>query len=346
MRVDAFDYELPPELIAQEPAPARDGSRLLVLDRKHGSCRDKRFPDLVGCLEPGDCLVLNDTRVIPARLFARRVPSGGRVEVFVLGRDPDADAWRCLLRPGRRLRPGARLALGDSADAEELRILGRHPEGWFRVCFRNADVPALLERAGRVPLPPYIKRSPRPQDRDRYQTVYARHPGAVAAPTAGLHFTSAMLDRIRSRGIGIAAVTLHVGPGTFRPVQTECVEDHVMHAEEYTLTPAVAQAINAAHARHRRVVAVGTTVVRVLETCAGSKPGQVQPGSGRTRLFLHPPYRPRIADALLTNFHLPRSTLLMLVCTFSTAEHVLGAYRYAVRERFRFYSYGDCMLVI
>ena len=360
MRVDDYDYELPPELIAQTPPASRDASRMLVLDRATGRCELRGFREFASFLRPGDCLVLNDTRVFPARLLARRATAGaGRVELLLL--EPLAQAgaaahapafhvsfgrlWKAMARPGRRLKAGEVLALEGAPD-ETVTIAGRLDDGTFAVRFQAADVAGLLERTGRVPLPPYIEREADAADRERYQTVYADRPGAVAAPTAGLHFTPEILAGIQEAGVAVARVTLHVGPGTFQPVKADRVEEHVMHAERYELRPEAAAAVNAARAGGGRVVAIGTTSVRVLESCVVPGTHTVAPGTGETRLFLYPPKRPQVTDVLLTNFHLPRSTLLMLVSTFSSLEQVQAAYALAVRERFRFFSYGDCMLLI
>ena len=343
MRVADFDYELPEELIAQHPAERRELSRLLVVGRGTGACACRTFADFPEYVRAGDCLVVNDTRVIAARLYGRRDPSGGQVEAFAL-EERGPGRWQCLLRPGRRLSPGARVLL--DGDAGAFVVTARLDDGTFEVQFDTEDVFALLERAGRVPLPPYIQREASADDRERYQTVYAQRPGAVAAPTAGLHFTPEILAAVVAKGAQVAHVTLHVGPGTFQPVKAERIEDHVMHEEAYEVTEAAAATINATRAAGGRIVAVGTTSVRTLESCADPATGSVRAGSGRTRIFLYPPRRPVAVDALLTNFHLPRSTLLMLVSCFASREHVLAAYRLAVRERFRFYSYGDAMLLL
>ena len=348
MRVADFDYELPPELIAQTPPPTRDASRLLVMERATGACELRTFRDFPGYLRPGDCLVLNDTRVFPARLFARRATAGaGRVELLLLEplAHPPGQAWKSMAKPGRRLKAGEVLTL-EEAPGETVTITGRLEDGTFAVRFSAADVPALLERAGRVPLPPYIEREADAADRERYQTVYADRAGAVAAPTAGLHFTPELLAGIAAAGMAVTRVTLHVGPGTFQPVKAERIEEHVMHAERYELSPETAALVNGTRARGGRVVAVGTTSVRVLESCVVPGTHTVAPGRGETRLFLHPPKTPQVVDALLTNFHLPHSTLLMLVSCFSSWERIQAAYALAVRERFRFFSYGDCMLLV
>jgi S-adenosylmethionine:tRNA ribosyltransferase-isomerase len=344
MKVSDFDFDLPADLIAQHPTARREQSRLLVLRRESGRCDVRHFGDLGQYLRRGDLLVLNDTRVIAARLFGHREPTGGAVEAFLL-EALGGQRWQCLLRPGRRLRPGDQVVVA-GADGARLTVSARRADGTFEVEFSVADVLALLERAGRVPLPPYIHREASAADRERYQTVYAARPGAVAAPTAGLHFTGDLLDELRQRGIATACVTLHVGPGTFKPVQAECVEDHVMHEEVYELPAVTAELVRLTRERGGRVIAVGTTAVRTLETCADAATRTVRPGTGRTSIFLYPPRLPVVCDALLTNFHLPRSTLLMLVSCFSSVERVLAAYRFAIQERFRFYSYGDCMLVL
>lgn len=343
MKTAAFDYELPPELIAQEPPADRAGARMLVLRRASGACQLRRFRDLASFLRPGDCLVLNDTRVIPARLFGQKEGGGARIEALLLSEEGPG-LWEAMLRNARRLRPGTVVQLDGAPDAS-FTVEARHAEGHFLLRFSSSEVLALLERAGHVPLPPYIQRQDVPGDRQRYQTVFAARPGAVAAPTAGLHFTPEVLAELSAAGVRLATVTLHVGPGTFKPVTADDLGAHRMHEERYELSEAAAALVNRTRSEGGRIVAVGTTAVRVLETCA-QESGLVLPGAGRTRLFLHPPQRPRSVDALLTNFHLPRSTLLMLVACFSTTEQVLAAYRLAVQERFRFYSYGDCMLLI
>jgi S-adenosylmethionine:tRNA ribosyltransferase-isomerase len=343
MKVSDFDYDLPEELIAQRPAADRAGSRMLVLERETGSCRIALFRAFPEFMRAGDCLVLNDTRVIAARLFGRREPSGGRVEAFVLA-ERSPGRWQALLRPGRRLRAGARVRI-EGVDLG-FSVVSHNADGTFDVEFDTTDVLQVLDRAGHLPLPPYIRREDEGADRQRYQTVYAARPGAVAAPTAGLHFTPEILDATREKGVQLVHVTLHVGAGTFKPVKAEQVENHVMHEEAYELSAPAAATINRTRDNGGRIIAVGTTSVRVLETCADARTGHVQPGRGSTDIFLHPPKRPHAVDGLLTNFHLPRSTLLMLVAAFSSTERVLAAYRLAIRERFRFYSYGDCMLLL
>ncbi|MGI9952661.1 tRNA preQ1(34) S-adenosylmethionine ribosyltransferase-isomerase QueA [Moorellaceae bacterium AZ2] len=341
MRVEEFDYYLPPELIAQEPVEPRDASRLLVLHRQDGRLEHRRFYDLPRYLEKGDILVLNDTRVIPARLFGRKAGTGGRVEVLLLN-PLGGDRWETLVRPGRRVPPGTQLIFGEGE--LEARVLASTAEGGRVLKFAyQGSWEDLLAKLGQVPLPPYIHREL--PDPERYQTVYARHPGSAAAPTAGLHFTPRLLEKIREKGVEVAHILLHVGLGTFRPVKEEIVEKHRMHAEYYIVLPETAEAINNARARGGRVVAVGTTVVRTLETVA-TRDGLICPGEGYTDLFIYPGYHFKAVDCLITNFHLPRSTLLMLVSAFAGREKILQAYRVAVEEGYRFFSFGDAMLIL
>ncbi|MHC4914590.1 MAG: tRNA preQ1(34) S-adenosylmethionine ribosyltransferase-isomerase QueA [Planctomycetota bacterium] len=346
MRTADFDYRLPPELIAQHPCGRRDASRLLVVHRDGGAVDHRRFTDLPAILSPGDLLVTNDTRVFPARLHGVRAETGGAVEVLFL-REEAEDRWLALTRSGGKLRAGEELVLcgGDI----RVRIAERRgQEGDVLRLPAGLDLSALLEERGEVPLPPYIVREAGDDaaaDRERYQTVYARETGAVAAPTAGLHFTEEVLRELEARGISRASLTLHVGPGTFRPVKTEEVSQHRMDAEQYNLCAGTADLINRTRSSGGRVVAVGTTVCRALESAAGAD-GGLSAASGWTELFITPPYRFKAVDALLTNFHLPRSTLLMLVSAFAGRELVLSAYRQAILERYRFYSYGDCCLLL
>ncbi|MBP7146150.1 MAG: tRNA preQ1(34) S-adenosylmethionine ribosyltransferase-isomerase QueA [Acidobacteria bacterium] len=351
MDVALFDYELPAASIAQEPATPRDAARLLVLDRAAGGPRHARVRDLPELLRAGDLLVLNDTRVVPARLFARK-PTGGAVELLLLERlDTSApgETWLALVGASRAPRPHVALELPDGYRAELLEPTD--DEGRARVAVAGpGPVAELLERRGLPPLPPYIRRAPGDPrlaaDRERYQTVYAREPGAVAAPTAGLHFTPELLDRLAARGVERAALTLHVGEGTFRPVRAPDTADVRLHEESFTVPEATAAAIAAARGRGGRVVAVGTTVARALESRPDGPRGAPLPGAGRTSLFIAPGFAFRHVDALLTNFHLPRSTLLMLVAAFAGRERVLAAYREAVAAGYRFYSYGDAMLAL
>jgi S-adenosylmethionine:tRNA ribosyltransferase-isomerase len=421
MRVADFDYDLPPELIAQEPPPERGTSRLMVLDRATGAITKATVQDLPEFLRPGDLLILNDTRVFPARLLGRRVPSGGAVECLLLGR-LEAGIWDALVHPGQKLRPGARFRVEGPAGALEGEILSRHTYGRRRVRLyplwapprepasaagdldrpaargedrspravatpdpgtagpglihtardphdgepgphpvarrsagpvapattdeADTDVMRLIEALGHVPLPPYIRRSDTAVDRERYQTVYARATGSVAAPTAGLHFTAAILDALDRRGVERATLTLHVGYGTFKPVRVETVEAHTVDPEVFEIPPDTARRLEAARREGRRIVAVGTTTTRALETAAREGRGAIEPGRRETSLFIHPGFEFRVVSALFTNFHLPRSSLLMLACAFGGRERVLAAYREAVADRFRFYSYGDAMLIV
>jgi S-adenosylmethionine:tRNA ribosyltransferase-isomerase len=348
--VSAFDFDLPPELIAQEPAP-RGASRLMVVDRRAGAWHDASIADLPSLLAPGDLVVVNNTRVIPARLLGRRVPSGGGVECLLL--EPAGDAeWWALVHPGQKLKPGTRIEFRDEARAPGVivraEILEQKFFGRRRLRFAVAGAPdlsAALDRLGHVPLPPYIRRADTAEDRDQYQTVFASAPGAVAAPTAGLHFSAALVAALKSAGVGWTEVTLHVGYGTFKPVRAEEVEDHRVEPERVEVPAATACAVREARAAGRRVVAVGTTTTRALESAADPA-GSIEAYSGTTGLFIHPGYRFRMVDALLTNFHLPRSSLLMLVAAFAGRDLVLAAYADAVRRRYRFYSYGDAMLIL
>jgi S-adenosylmethionine:tRNA ribosyltransferase-isomerase len=347
MNVAEFDYELPTELIAQRPAPHRDRSRLLVLDRRTGALDHRQFDELAELLRPGDLLVVNDTRVVPARLAGRK-PTGGRVEALLVERLEGAGChgvWRCLLKASRAPTAGTALEFGKGLRAE---VLDREGGEWVvRLECAEGRLEDVLERVGQAPLPPYIRRGeegPDDGDRERYQTVYARHPGAIAAPTAGLHFTDELLDRVRAAGIQQVSLTLHVGLGTFQPVSVERVEDHTMHEEWLELSAQAAAAVAAARTRGGRVVAVGTTVVRALEACATGG-GLVTPQRGECGLFIYPGFHFGVVDAMITNFHLPRSTLLMLVSAFAGRARTLAAYREAVASRYRFYSYGDAMLI-
>ncbi|HSH07435.1 MAG TPA: tRNA preQ1(34) S-adenosylmethionine ribosyltransferase-isomerase QueA [Burkholderiales bacterium] len=335
MRLSEFDYALPEALIAQHPAAERAQSRLLHLDA-NGALHDRRFPELPQLIAPRDIVVLNDTRVIKARLFGHK-PTGGKVEVFVERIVAEREAL-ALARAGHPLKAGHRLILGDGVEAE---VLGRE-EDLFRVRFAE-PVAALLERCGHVPLPPYIRHPDDAQDAERYQTVFAEKPGAVAAPTAGLHFDRAMLEAIAARGSTIARVTLHVGAGTFQPIRGETIESHRMHAERYEVSAAAVAAIEAAQARGGRVLAVGTTVLRALESAA--RDGRLRAAAGETDLFVSPGFEFRVVDRLLTNFHLPRSSLLVLVAAFAGLEAIRNAYAHAIAAGYRFYSYGDAMLI-
>ncbi len=353
MRTADFDFPLPDHLIAQRPAVRRDLARLLVLHRLSETITHYRnFRGLLRELCPGDVLVLNNTKVVPARLRGRKAGSGGEVEALLVEEVGHNDWW-VMLRPGRRVRPGTGLVFGgESGPAISATVLEKNREGHCRLSFSGPeDIRLRLETMGQVPLPPYITRRSEPEDRQRYQTVFAERPGSVAAPTAGLHFTEELLDRIQELGVEIEYLTLHVGLGTFAPVKAESVERHIMHEERYALAPATADRINAARAAGRRIVAVGTTTVRVLESVAAEHGGQLAGQEGRTNIFIYPPFRFRVVDALLTNFHLPKSTLLMLVSAFAAPgetrgrELVLRTYAEAVRRGYRFFSYGDAMFI-
>lgn len=332
-----FEYDLPADRIAQEPLPDRAASRLLVLDRASGVVTHRHFADIVELIPPGDVLVLNTSRVIAARLHGKR-DSGNAAEILLVRALPDG-TWLAMGHPGGKLKPGRRVTLGADSVIEIVEVLGG---GLRRVRFTGATgAEATIAKYGEVPLPPYIHRPPTAADRDRYQTVYALHDGSVAAPTAGLHFTPTLLERVKAKGVAVASLDLHVGPGTFKPVEVENLAGHVMHPEAYEIPEETASAIDG----QKNVWAVGTTVVRALESAADTA-GRVRGGAGETFLFIHPPYEFRVVDRLLTNFHLPRSTLLMLVCAFGGYEAVMEAYRVAVREGYRFYSYGDAMAII
>jgi S-adenosylmethionine:tRNA ribosyltransferase-isomerase len=348
MKTADFDYTLPPELIAQQPLPDRDGARMLVLHRAGGAIHhNKQFTAFPEYLRPGELLILNDTKVIPARLIGRK-PSGGEVELLLV-QELSASRWLALARPAKRLHEGTEILFAENPKSESLRAVveARRDGGEVVVRFTGADdFFAALQHVGHVPLPPYIRHGEdAPADRERYQTVFARQPGAVAAPTAGLHFTARTFEALARRGVLVHRLTLHAGPGTFKPVAADEIEQHTMHIERFDIPPDTAAAVNAAKRDGRRVVCVGTTTVRALESVADTD-GLVRAGAGETDIFIHPPYPFRVADALLTNFHLPRSTLLMLVCAFAGREPMLRAYAEAIRERYRFYSYGDCMLIV
>jgi len=341
MKTSDFDYELPEELIAQTPVEPRDHSRLLVYHRKDGSVEHKHFYDIIDYLNPGDALVINETRVIPARLLGVKEDTGVPVEVLLLRRQNATD-WEALVRPGRRLKPGTRCSFGDGLLSCE--ILGNVEEiGGRTVRFIYDGVfEEILDRLGEMPLPPYIHE--KLKDRNRYQTVYAKQDGSAAAPTAGLHFTPELLNRIRQKGITVVPVLLHVGLGTFRPVKVEDAENHVMHSEFCSVTPNAAEKLNRLRAAGGRIVCVGTTSVRTLESFSAPD-GTVLPGAGDTSIFIYPGVRLKATDALITNFHLPQSTLLMLVSALMGREEALRVYRLAVEERYRFFSFGDAMFI-
>ena len=340
MKTHDFYYDLPEELIAQTPLQRRDGSRLLVLDKETGAWEHRHFFDLPEYLRPGDCLILNNSRVLPARLLGAREGTGGACEVLLL-KDQGNKTWECLVRPGRRLRPGARIVFGGGELTAE--IVSETEGGGRLVRFEYEGIfLEVLERLGKMPLPPYIKEEL--QDQERYQTVYSKITGSAAAPTAGLHFTPELLERIRAMGVNIGYVTLHVGLGTFRPVQAEDVLDHEMHSEYCEIPAETAALINETKKNGGRVICVGTTSCRTIESWAGED-GTMRPCSGWTKIFIYPGYRFKVLDALVTNFHLPESTLVMLVSALAGREHILAAYEEAVRERYRFFSFGDAMFI-
>ena len=360
MQVSDFNFDLPENLIAQEPLADRASSRMLHLQRDSGSLADANFSDLPDLLYPNDLLVLNNTRVLPARLFGKRSGTraqplspqnpaarnflSGQVEVLLTKQLSDEpNEWECLVRPGRKIGVGEQLFFGEEGELQ-AEVTGRGAFGERRIRFESkTEFFATVDRLGHMPLPPYIRRADRSSDNENYQTVYARERGSVAAPTAGLHFTPEVLERIRQRGVEIAEVTLHVGLGTFQPVRTERVEDHKLHCERYHIPPETAEAVNRAVDEGRRVVAVGTTTVRTLEYAASH--GRISAGSGEADIFIYPGYVFRVVRALLTNFHLPQSSLLMLVSAFAGKDRTLAAYEYAIKKKYRFYSYGDCMFI-
>lgn len=344
MRLEDLDYDLPEALIAQHPAARREDARLLVVERATGALHDQQVSDLPRWLRAGDVLALNETRVRPARLFVRR-PTGGRVELlFVRPESGPGECWRVLARPARHASPGAVLTLAEAG--LELEVTGEGEQGERVVRVRAGSLDDALRAHGAIPLPPYIRREPEAADVERYQTVYARVDGAVASPTAGLHFTPALLAALAAQGVGTARVLLHVGPGTFRPVTADDPARHRMDEEWFEVTAEAAAALAAARAGGGRIVVVGTTSVRALESAADACGGFPGASSGWTRKYIHPPYAFQAADALMTNFHLPRTTLLLLVGAFAGPELLRAAYAHAVRERYRFYSYGDAMLVV
>ena len=355
MRVADFDFDLPSDRIAQSPPAERDGSRLMVLDRHSGGHVHQKFSDIVNLLREGDVLVMNNSRVIPARLQGRKLESPGRVELLLL-EEAQTGFWWSMVRPGKRVRPGMRLQFGEpGTDQLVCEVIDKNPDGHILVRWEQPEFFwERLPKIGQIPLPPYIERGEQgasEEDAVRYQTVYGCTAGSVAAPTAGLHFTDRILRSLEAKGVRLCYVTLHVGAGTFLPVKAESLSEHTMHEERYDLGSETAHSLNDARASGRRVIAVGTTSMRVLETVAAQTEGPIQPCTGRTRIFIHPPYRFRIVNGLLTNFHLPRSTLLMLVSAFADPgglggrERVQSAYAEAIREQYRFFSYGDAMFL-
>lgn len=341
MKTQDFYFDLPPELIAQTPIAKRDSSRLLVLPKEEGAVEHKHFYDLMDYLREGDCLILNDSRVLPARLLGQRLPGGGACEVLLLI-DHGDNVWECLVRPGKRLRRGARVSFGDGKLKGE--IIEELPDGNRLVKFEYDGIfLEVLDSLGKMPLPPYIKAEL--QDRERYQTVYSRVVGSAAAPTAGLHFTPELLEKVQDMGVHLGFVTLHVGLGTFRPVKEENILDHDMHSEYCVIPPETAELINRTKANGGRVICVGTTSCRTIESWAGED-GHMEPSAGWTKIFIYPGYRFKVLDGLITNFHLPESTLLMLVSALAGRQRVLEAYKEAVAEQYRFFSFGDAMLIV
>lgn len=340
MKTSDFYYELPEELIAQDPLEDRSSSRLLVLDKKTGETEHHVFREIVNYLDPGDCLVINDTKVIPARLIGAKEETGAKIEVLLLKRGAD-DVWETLVKPGRKAKPGTRISFGDGLLTGE--VVDIVDEGNRLIHFEYDGIfEEILDRLGQMPLPPYITHQLK--DKDRYNTVYAEHPGSAAAPTAGLHFTPELLEKIRDKGVDIAHVTLHVGLGTFRPVKVDDVENHHMHSEFYMIDETAAEKINRAKENGKSVICVGTTSCRTIESAADEN-GRLKACSGWTDIFIYPGYQFKILDALITNFHLPESTLVMLVSALAGRDHVLAAYEEAVRERYRFFSFGDAMFI-
>jgi len=340
VKVSDFDFYLPEDQIAQHPMEKRDEARLMVLDKKTGDMEHRIFRDIIDYMEEGDCLVLNDTRVLPARLFGTKTGTGGKMEFLLLKRKEN-DVWETLVKPGRRALVGSRFTFGNGELKAE--VIGTGEEGSRFVRFEYQGIfEEVLDKLGQMPLPPYIKE--KLEDKEMYQTVYSREKGSAAAPTAGLHFTDELLDSIMKKGINIAFLTLHVGLGTFRPMKVENINEHVMHSEYYSLSQESADLINHCKEKGKRVIAVGTTTTRTLETIGGDD-SRVREQSGWTNIFIFPGYRFKIVDALITNFHLPKSTLLMLVSAFSTRKFILKAYETAVEEKYRFFSFGDAMFI-
>ena len=344
MHINDFDYELPQELIAQTPAEKRDFSRLMVVHRNSGEVEHKHFYDILDYLKAGDCLVLNNSKVLPARLYGRKEGTDANIE-FLLIKRIEGDTWETMVRPGKRLKPGDAVSFSD--DKLFRAVVKDYGEDGTRIVEFEYEGIFLerLEELGKMPLPPYIERDNNSEDKDRYQTVYAKNEGSVAAPTAGLHFTPELLEKAKAKGVKLAYVTLHVGIGTFRPVKVENIEDHKMHSEHYHLPKETADLINETHKNGKRVIAVGTTSCRTLESVATYN-GEIAEADGWTSIFIYPGYEFKCIDALLTNFHLPESTLIMLVSAFYNREDVLASYNDAVKKKYRFFSFGDCMLLI
>ena len=339
MKTDDFDYELPKELIAQTPLKNRNGSRMMVLDKNTGEFNDNHFTDLINYLNEGDTLVLNDTKVIPARLIGHKIDTGAVIEVLML-KDLDGDTWECLTKPAKRIKEGTIVKFSNELSCKCVYV-GEDGIRHYKFIYDGIFL-EILDRLGEMPLPPYI--TEKLDDKNRYQTVYAKNPGSAAAPTAGLHFTSEYLEKIKAKGVNIAYVTLHVGLGTFRPVVVDDVSKHDMHSEYYILNKDTANLLNKTRENNKKIIAVGTTSTRVLETIADEN-GHFKESSGNTKIFIYPGYKFHGIDALLTNFHLPKSTLIMLISALAGKENVLNAYKHAVKEKYRFFSFGDCMFI-
>lgn len=350
MRIDEFDYNLPEELIAQYPSKERDKCRLMVLNREDGSLSHEMFYDIIEHLREGDCMVFNSSKVIPARLFGTKISTGVPVEFLLVKRKNNPDEWETMVRPGRRLKPGDRVAFGEGSNQIEAEIIS-YGDGGTRIVkfYYDGIFMERLEELGKMPLPPYIDRESEEEDKEMYQTVYADKPGSVASPTAGLHFTEELLEKVKAKGVKLEFVTLHVGIGTFRPVKVENIEDHKMHFEEYSISEETADSINASILSGNRIISVGTTSTRTLESAAfkdeKSDKFLVKSGGGSTGIFIYPGYEFKIVNALVTNFHLPKSTLIMLISALYNREKILEAYEVAVKEKYRFFSYGDAMLI-
>lgn len=344
MHIDEFDYDLPEELIAQQPLEKRSQSRLMVINKQTGEVKNQKFENIIDYLGPGDCLVLNDSKVIPARLFGIKEKTGAKIE-FLLIKNLKNDQWETMVKPGKRVKPGDTIVFGDENEKLHAEVLDYGEDGTRIVDFKyDGAFFEILSRLGHMPLPPYIKRESQQADKNRYQTVYSKNKGSVAAPTAGLHFTKELMAQAKSKGVKIAYVTLHVGIGTFRPVKAENILDHHMHFEEYEINEENAKIINQTKESGGRVISVGTTSTRTLESVADEN-GRVHATTKATNLFIYPGYQYKVIDGLITNFHLPKSTLLMLVSAFYNKEAVLGAYKLAVKEQYRFFSYGDAMFI-
>jgi len=348
VNVSDFDFDLPAELIAQQPSAERGGSRLMVIDRATGAVADRVFSALPSLLRAGDVLAVNDTRVFPARLIGTRLPGGGAAECFLVRPTGEHDTWIALVHPGQRLQTGAQMRFEGAGRVLSAEVTGRHLHGRRTVRLWTADespVRDTIDAIGHMPLPPYIKREDDPNDRDRYQTVYARERGSIAAPTAGLHFTPEILEALAAQGIERVPITLHVGYGTFQPIRVDRLDEHQMEGEHYEVTPEAAAALTRAKREHRRIIAVGTTTTRTLESLTIAPDGVVASGRGETALFIRPGHTFQLVSGLITNFHLPQSSLLMLVSAFAGREATLSAYRKAVQQQYRFYSYGDAMFI-